>query len=204
MKLLKMVELCGLFVGIPLLYKFDLIPFHKSIPLLAVFTLAIAILYKDKNFEFNWWKLRTWRYWRVHLLRYLLFVVLTTVAVRVYEPSSLFDFPAHNPNMWLLTILLYPLWSVFPQEVIYRAFFFHRYKELFQKPWALLLMNALLFSFSHIIFNNLLCLVMTFFGSIIFAWTYLKSKSVLAVSIEHALYGNYIFTVGLGKYFFLP
>jgi len=63
--------------------------------------------------------------------------------------------------------------------------------------------NALLFSFSHIIFNNWLAIILTFFISFLFAYTYKKSNSLLVVSLEHALYGNLIFTVGIGDFFYL-
>ena len=39
------------------------------------------------------------------------------------------------------------------------------------------------------------------FGGYIFASTYKKTKSLLIVSIEHALYGNTIFFLGLGWFF---
>ncbi|MFW5694735.1 MAG: hypothetical protein ACOCYB_06180 [Alkalispirochaeta sp.] len=35
----------------------------------------------------------------------------------------------------------------------------------------------------------------------LFSRTWLRSRSALAVSIEHALYGFWLFTVGLGSYF---
>lgn len=65
-------------------------------------------------------------------------------------------------------------------------------------------LNAVLFSFSHIIFNNWLAIVLTFFGGIMFAFTYRKSNSLMVVFIEHMLYGNWIFTVGIGQYFYAP
>jgi membrane protease YdiL (CAAX protease family) len=44
--------------------------------------------------------------------------------------------------------------------------------------------------------------VLSFFGGLIFAWRYLRTNSFWAVALEHALYGNLIFTIGLGVYFF--
>jgi hypothetical protein len=37
-----------------------------------------------------------------------------------------------------------------------------------------------------------------------FAFTYRTSKSLMVVFTEHMLYGNFIFTVGIGQYFYLP
>jgi len=36
----------------------------------------------------------------------------------------------------------------------------------------------------------------------LFADTYRRSESLLAASIEHALYGGFLFTVGLGRHFY--
>jgi membrane protease YdiL (CAAX protease family) len=101
-------------------------------------------------------------------------------------------------------MIFYPIWSAFPQELIYRSWFFHRYRDLVKKEWVLIGMNALLFSFGHIIFENLLAIILTFIGGILFALTYKKSNSLMVVFIEHMLYGNWIFTLGIGQYFYSP
>ena len=100
-------------------------------------------------------------------------------------------------------MILYPLASVTAQEIMYRVFFFHRYKPLFGgDAQDAIVLNAVLFSFSHIIFQNVTTLIIAFLGGLLFAWRYHSSKSYWALVIEHALYGNLIFTVGLGKYFY--
>jgi len=48
----------------------------------------------------------------------------------------------------------------------------------------------------------LLAVVMTSIGGLIFGWRYMKSRSLAAVSFEHALYGQLVFTIGLGRYFY--
>jgi uncharacterized protein len=44
--------------------------------------------------------------------------------------------------------------SVYPQGIIYRAFFFERYRGLFPGPAMLIVVSAAAFSFAHIIFRN--------------------------------------------------
>ena len=39
-------------------------------------------------------------------------------------------------------------------------------------------------------------------AGLIFASTYAKSKSLALVTIEHGLYGNFLFFIGLGWYFY--
>jgi membrane protease YdiL (CAAX protease family) len=47
-------------------------------------------------------------------------------------------------------------------------------------------------------------LAFTFIGGILFAYTYQKTKSTLLVSIEHAIYGCWLFTVGMGTMLGFP
>ncbi|WP_423804206.1 hypothetical protein [Nitrosomonas nitrosa] len=42
----------------------------------------------------------------------------------------------------------------------------------------------------------------TFVGGIMFAYTYHRHRSLLLASIEHALYGCFVFTIGLGWFFY--
>jgi membrane protease YdiL (CAAX protease family) len=54
----------------------------------------------------------------------------------------------------------------------------------------------------HIVYRNPLAVVLTFFGGLIFAWRYKVTNSLLTSSFEHALYGCWLFTVGLGDFFY--
>lgn len=202
--ILRWIELIVFFIGIPLLYWLDLMPFHKAIPLLFVFSLFLVILLLDKRFDKKVFRLRNFTNWKKILLRILIFTAISVVALYFVKPNSLFDTPRKMPLVWIMVLIFYPLWSAFPQELIFRAYFFHRYGKLLSNEKILILLNASLFAFSHIIFNNWLAIVLTFIGSILFTLTYKKSKSLMVVFIEHALYGNIIFTIGLGDYFYVP
>jgi membrane protease YdiL (CAAX protease family) len=101
-------------------------------------------------------------------------------------------------------ICIYSLFSVYPQELIYRTFFFRRYQTLFKTKYALIFSNALLFALAHLFFESVLVLVLTFIGGLLFAVTYLKTKSIVLVCIEHAIYGSWLFTVGMGQMLGFP
>ncbi|KAA0216996.1 MAG: CPBP family intramembrane metalloprotease [Leptolyngbya sp. PLA3] len=120
----------------------------------------------------------------------------------VWPGSRLFSLPRERPELWLKIMLFYPVVSVWPQEVLYRAFFFHRYACVLRRPWARVLGSALAFGFMHVLFLNAVAPLLTFTGGVLFAWTYERSRSTLACSIEHAIYGCWVFTVGLGAYFY--
>jgi hypothetical protein len=53
-------------------------------------------------------------------------------------------------------------------------------------------------------FKNTLVLFLTFLGGVLFALTYNKTRSTLLVSIEHAIYGSWLFTVGMGNMLGFP
>ena len=67
-------------------------------------------------------------------------------------------------------MVLYPLLSVYPQAIIYRAFLFNRYALLFD-GWLVIAVSAASFSFMHIIFENPLAVILTMLGGIMFAKT---------------------------------
>jgi membrane protease YdiL (CAAX protease family) len=66
------------------------------------------------------------------------------------------------------------------------------------------LINAALFSLAHVFFKNALVMLLTFTGGILFALTFRKTKSTLLVSIEHSIYGCWLFTVGMGEILGFP
>jgi uncharacterized protein len=62
--------------------------------------------------------------------------------------------------------------------------------------------SALAFGFVHIIFGSWISVVLSTIGGLLFALTYMKSGSLLLTCIEHALFGDFIFTIGLGQFFY--
>lgn len=135
-------------------------------------------------------------------LRAMFGFVFLSVIIFFIEPEQLFNFPKNHFNLWILVIFIYPLFSVYFQEIIFRAFFFHRYKKLFNTKIKMIIASGFTFGFAHIIYGNWLAVVLSIIGGFIFANTYSKSKSLVQVSIEHGLWGDIIFTVGLGTYFY--
>jgi len=77
-----------------------------------------------------------------------------------------------------------------------------RYAALFPSQWTMVLVSALAFAWLHIIFRNPLAVALTFAGGLLFAWRYQQTQSLLTSSVEHALYGCWLFTIGLGQYFY--
>jgi len=136
------------------------------------------------------------------VLRRALLVSLGLLAVTVaIVPGALFTFPRHRRSFWLLVMVLYPL-SAWAQEIVFRTFFFHHYGHLFATARRRVLASGLIFGWAHVVVNDLAAIPLAAVAGLLFASTYERSRSTLLVSIEHALYGDVVFTVGLGSLFY--
>jgi hypothetical protein len=120
-----------------------------------------------------------------------------------FQPAQFLTFPRNRPVFWAAVMVLYPLLSAFPQELIYRTFFVHRYGPLFgTRRWLAIGFNGALFGWAHIMFGNAVSIVLSGLLGLLLAYRYIHARSFWAVWIEHSLYGQLIFTIGLGRYFF--
>jgi uncharacterized protein len=203
-KYLLTAELVILFVAVPLMFYFDWIPGHKSTTLLLAFVYCFLLLLFDKKFDRKNLGAKQFRSFKPLLIRFFFIAVLLTAYLLIFEPENLFIIPRENPLLWIAILVFYPLWSALPQELIFRVFFFHRYQQIIPNLHVLMLLNAFLFAFMHIIFNNWIALFGGFVTGFLWARTYLKTRSLLTVSAEHTIYGNFIYTIGLGHYFYVP
>jgi membrane protease YdiL (CAAX protease family) len=128
--------------------------------------------------------------------------VALTAAVALLRRENLFDLPRRNPHIWLAVLALYPVLSVYPQELIFRSFLFHRYAPVFgDGPW-LVAASAAAFGYVHIAFGSWISVALSGVGGGIFAARYLRTQSLFTASVEHSIYGILVFTVGLGEYFY--
>jgi len=135
------------------------------------------------------------------LLLFALCAALLTGLVYWLAPDRLFGLIRMHPYSWALVMVSYPILSVYPQGVIYRAFLFERYRPLFDSSWPIVLMSTLAFAYVHIVFRNSIAPALTLAGGFLFAMRYRQSGSLLVSCVEHALYGCFLFTVGLGRFF---
>eukprot|EP00752_Nemacystus_decipiens_P014404 g12813.t1 len=203
---IRWIEMLALFVGAPvLIWQF---PGILGGPKLFGFlwlmgVLCLIGLFYDKKFD----RKKLWNAkavmpamgWVVG--RWAVFAILLTALFGLLSGSKLPGLPMPiptgifpifdrvHPVLPVIIFIFYPWVSVYPQNVIYRAFFCQRYRPILGPGWGLILTNAAAFSLGHIMFNNWIVLVLTFVGGIIFTRTYLQSRSLLLATIEHAMYG---------------
>jgi uncharacterized protein len=208
-KALLIAEFATIFVAIPLflaLHRPGVPPFAVLWPFCIY---CLAMLLCDRTFN-------RWELWRPRPLRNQLVPILTlfiiaaaplTCFVYQFHRDLLLSFVFAHPAVWAILMVLYPVLSVYPQGIIYRVFLMHRSRSLLgaaakKREWVLIFLSALAFSFMHIVFRNWVAVALTFPGGVIFAHRQLRTRSLFVSSFEHSLFGCFLFTIGLGQYFF--
>ena len=201
----KLIEFFIIFILVPISFA---IPYDWRVKMAIGFFGFLYIIFILLRVEKNRFKISpnlNWKkFWQTTLFKFIGIAVITTIYMVFVDKDNLFSVVINKPKMWIIIIFVYSFLSVYPQELIYRTFFFQRYTRLFSSNNLFIFMNAVVFSLGHIFFKNPLVIVLTFFGGLIFALTYSKTKSTLLVSIEHAIYGCWLFTVGMGSMLGFP
>lgn len=164
------------------------------------------LVYRRKFFTsyralWNWGAV-TWPHLKPILLRWAVACAAMLLFILWYDPERAFYLPRHAPHVIPWVMFAYPVLSALPQEFIFCSFFFARYKRFFGEGRLMVLVSALVFAYAHILYINPVAPVLSFFGGVIFAETFRRHKSLALVTIEHAFYGNALFLLGLGWYFY--
>ena len=201
----KLSELFILFIVFPIAMAVDFPIWIKLATGISGFVYVIYILLKVEKNKFKISSKINWKpFWNTTILKFLFIAIVTSLYVWLTDKSQLFVVVKNKPLLWVVILFVYSLLSVYPQEVLYRTFFFQRYQLLFKNKNLFLFINAIIFSLGHLFFKNALVIVLNFLGGLLFAFTYNKSKSTLLVSVEHAIYGCWLFTVGMGTMLGFP
>jgi membrane protease YdiL (CAAX protease family) len=201
----RLTEFFIIFILIPILFTFSFGIWVKISIGLTGFVYIIYTLLRVEKLKFSVASNLKWKeFWRRTFLTLLLIIEITTAFVYFTDEDSLFNVLLNKPQLWVFILFVYSFFSVYPQELIYRTFFFNRYQTLFKSKNLFIFINATIFSLGHIFLKSSLVLVLTFVGGILFAYTFNKTKSTLLVSIEHAIYGSWLFTVGMGNMLGFP
>lgn len=203
----RALEFVGLFILLPLVIAWQGETTRRWIipQLLLITALCLILLWRDESFDRR--RLLVWpRPWRPCLLRIAALLLiggaaLWALATQLPEVHP-FSLPREQPVLWLAILLLYPLLSALPQELIFRVFLFHRYRDLFPGPWILPLVSAGVFALAHLVLGNWVALLLSFAGGLLFAYTYARTRSLGLVTLEHGLWGDWIFTLGMGRHFY--
>ncbi len=135
------------------------------------------------------------------LPRFILVALSLLLITWLLNPELLFKLPREQTRLWLSVMILYPLLSVPPQEWIFRSFFMPRYQRILPKPIHLNIVNTLLFAWAHLFFLNAVAPLLCLPAGWMLADSWQKHKDFRVVCIEHAIYGQLLFSSGAGWYF---
>lgn len=191
-----------------LLLLYVLLPLLLAVPVPAVIRLVLGLLgviyviiisRKNRFFSFRGSSAGI-KVQELYFLvaKFVLIALITYSIVSIAYPKQLFLPIRMDPWQFIIICGVYTLASVVPQSFIYRYFFFRRYHRLFPNDKVFLFVNGLLFSLAHLFFYNELVLLMTLIGGWTFCHTYLRTRSLGFSILEHALYGCWIYAIGLG------
>lgn len=136
------------------------------------------------------------------LLTFIFPAIVMTILTCYCIPDRFLSFPMERPVAWAGMLFLYPLGAAYPQEIIFRGYFFHRYRPLFPNQISMIAISSVCFGLAHLFYANWVAPLLSTAGGLLFAYRYLKSGSILVAGLEHGLWGNFLFTVGIGWYFY--
>lgn len=199
-RLWLMAEFAALYIGAPLAIALFLPP-QRMFTALFVFSVAgLLLLWRTGGFRWrNLIRGRRIPWWEVLGIT-LATLVSGVVILSLVRPDALFAILRTNPEFLLVIWCFYPLLSALPQELIFRPLFFHRYGSLLPERRGAIAINALIFSFAHLMYWSWIVAAMTFVGGWVFARAYLR-HGFPAAWVLHAVAGNILFAVGMGYYF---
>jgi len=164
--------------------------------------IVMRAIYNDRIRKIWNWNAVTWINMQLILIRWVFASIGMLLFLYLYDTDKIFGLIEHRPKIIPLLLFFYPLLSALPQEIIFCSFFFERYRMLFGAGRKMLIASAVVFAYAHLLYINPVAPTLSLIGGLIFASTYLKTKSLALVTIEHSLYGNTLFLIGLGYYFY--
>ncbi len=192
-KIIILIIIITIYIGIPLSILINLISFEYKFHALTiggviVYLLSILLGFKNKDLGITNLKL----FLSIKKVLPITFV-LSILGIIIY----LLGFSRITPNESVLFFVFYVFVSCPIQEFLYRGVL-SCYCEFFKlKIVSSAIITSLLYSFIHIVYNDILTLVLTFMIGLIWFFNYNKSKNLLGVSISHIILGVITILTGM-------
>ncbi len=141
--------------------------------------------------------------WRFVGLFSIATTVISCAVILSLRPDAFLILVRTQPELLVMILLLYPVLSALPQELVFRPLFFRRYDAVLpRRLWTRITLNAALFSWVHLMYWHWVVLAMTFSGGLAFAYAYEARRNFPEAVVLHAIAGNIVFALGLGLYFY--
>ena len=199
---LEFILLCICLPTVIIAYRFAPYMFFFLWSAAAYCYCVLRFRYKEHLSDLWKWSSVTWDNMRPILIRWVFASIGMLAFIYFYDPEKVFGIVRDRPQIIPFLLVMYPVLSALPQEFIFCSFFFERYKAFFKTERTMIVASAIVFAYAHVLFINWVAPALSLIAGLIFAMTYAKTKSLALVTIEHGLYGNVLFLVGLGWYFY--
>jgi len=173
-------------------------------PALFAFTgLGMVLLHRTPGFHWSelWAGWHNWS-WRELVVFAAGIAALCFAVIQITRPDAAFSLLLNRPQLLVAIWIGYPLVSALPQELLFRPLFYRRYGSILPKRRQADLLNAVIFSFAHLMYWSWIVATMTFAGGVLFSWAYRTRGSFFYAVLLHAIAGNILFAMGLGVYFY--
>ncbi len=199
--LMELIIIAMIIPSIILIYRLA----NYVIPILWIISIYALIIFnkyhkKEKFLEILNFNAFTKNNVEKIMVRWFFLTIVIYLITFYFYDDKLFSIQKQNPYFLLVILLVYPIFSALPQEFIFTTYFFNRYESIVPSKYQII-MSAVIFTYAHVLFINFIAPFLSIFGGMIFASTYKETKSLSLVTFEHALYGNSLFFMGLGYYF---
>lgn len=205
-KMFRFIELFVLFIAVPgVLATSAPIQFKVGVVVLALIYVSILTFKNRSNLNFSISLKNPSKQYVIRVLVVsVLLIILGVTFIQFVDPTLLFTVVKNKPKLWILILFVYAFLSVIPQELIYRSFFYYRYSSLLNDKKVFAVLNVCCFSWCHVFLDNIWVMVVTVLAGMLFVYTYEKERSLFWTIVEHSLYGNIVFTLGLGEVLAFP
>ncbi|MDO4753474.1 MAG: CPBP family intramembrane metalloprotease [Bacillota bacterium] len=185
--------IAGIYIGLPILILVGVLPFDSKFYIL---TLGAAIVYflarvlGISNAEMGITKYNC-RKSIMAVLPITIFLALTGVALWALGFSRI------NPNETWKFYIFYIFISSPVQEFLYRGAIIGIISNMNFGYYVQLIVSSVLYSFVHIIYQDLITLCLTLIMGVIWFINYKKSNNIFGVSISHAVLGVVTIIAGI-------
>lgn len=199
---MRRAEFIGFYIVLPVVLALVMPPRALFPVLLGMTAVGLWLLARTDGFE--WAELRRGRVdgWLVAGFAVVV-VAVSAGAVEAFAPASFLGLIRRNPEFYGVIVVLYPILSALPQELLFRVLYYRRYGALLPGGGAGLALNGAVFSLAHLMFWSWVVSAMTFAGGAIFAWAYARRGSFPLAVVLHSVAGWVLFGIGLGAFFYL-
>lgn len=186
---LNIIEILFLFVLPVLLLYFKKINFKYRIYVLSFISIITFIIILLEKWDLKKIGVRLDNI-KNSIFPYMIFTIMGVILL-IFISKLLKNKPDKNFYKQKHFIFGFLILSIL-QEFLFRGFLIVKLSEIMNPSILIILVNALLFTFMHIIyFNKKSIIILLFLSGIVFAYLYLNYPNLIIISISHSIL-NYV------------